>query len=719
MSAGATSEVRMQAEDLQHAGFDFAGLHAQQAIHSVVPVVPLGRLVALGPAAAVELVNDRRAMIARMTPKGLESDLLRWAYDPPAWRRIDLEMARKRLEHPGTCLELYVLGGHDSGKTNGGVMRMTRHFFYTRQAWVWGLHSTEKSSKTIHQDRVFDFWPPELRARMGKTGGMRRTMQQKAKFGEGTGFTDNQFNVKWHVKGLHGAKDPVMCGGLFEFKFFASENKNLQGAKITCANADELADKATKDTMVQRAIPRARETAEPVFLELIRRCVRILEVLDGDGHPRQQLPAELQALLYTGVVILGFTPIEGYSPLVAGVLDGALTTWMEDGKLLPIKDEGGGMKDEKFKQVPRLKQPKSPTQLVAYLHTHHNPFTNLPGKIADCQGKSERYIRMTYYGDVAKDWAVDFSPPFNETHHVLWDRSLVPRVGTWRLVLDPARARPWFMGFYMTDEQVRRYALREWPQEGAVIPGHGDPGAWAVISEHGRMNGDAGPAQGLRLGWGFAEYVREIFRVLMEIGAWWFTRVQQRERWVKISWPGFPDWTLEGVPVPLEEIRMDPRFAASGSAVAHGEQDYLEGLRAAFEAVVIEGPGERFIPRGGYEVLVAPGKHLDIGNGLIINALGGYNPATFDAKQPGAMNCPNFRVWHECAGHIFTLLNFSLESTRSDTSRKDEACKDPRDVMAMHELSGPEHLGNVVRHSSVRGGASAGGTTRNGIGDWA
>lgn len=737
------------------AGFDFARLHATQGVHPVWPVISLERLVQLGPERAVELVNGRARAIVKMTPKHEREDLLRHGYDPPAWRRIDLEMARKRLAHPGACLELYVLGGHDGGKTNGAVMRMMRHFFYTRNAWVWGLHSTETSSKTIHQDRVFDFWPPELKAKLGKGGGLKRNMQQQGKFQEGSGFTNNRFNVKWTVRDHPLHRGPVTCGGLWEAKFFASDNKNLQGAKITFANADELADKDIKKTMVQRAIPRAQETNTPEFLEVVRQCVVILEDVDADGNPKRQLPPELQGILYTGTVILGFTPMEGYSALVASVLDGAIATGEEEASVLvpcgmevpdsfPCLGWGKGedvetvrrgdaervMKDLEgkviprgmkrvyllpvhsngelvgCKMVPRFKQPKQPTQLVAYLHTHHNPFTNLSGKIADCAGQSESYIRVTYFGDVAKDWKVDFAPPFNELHHVIWDRKMIPRTGTWRLVIDPARARPWFMGLYMTDAVQRRYALREWPQEGSAIPGKGDPGAWAVISEHGKINGDIGPAQELRLGWGFAEYWREIWRLQMELGMWWFTEEEQKERSVKITWEKFPEWTLEGAPIVLEEMRFDPRFSQDAGAMAEGEQDYLEGMIEAMDMFTIEGPGAKFLRMNHLPIEAAPGKSLDIGNGLIVNALGGYDPKTYEPERPNPMNCPTFRVWHQCAAHLFTLANFAVDATRGESNRKDEACKDPRDCMAMHEQLNPYHKGaRKEGEGGWRGGA--------------
>lgn len=747
--------------------FDFEGLCRAQKAHPVVPVIALSRLQEWGPQRSVDMVNARVEMMERMA-----TDRLRHSYQPPAWRRIDLEVARKRLECPGACIELFVLGGHDSGKTDGAVMRMTRHFFYTHKAWVWGLHSTETSSKTIHQARVWDFIPPELKDKVGDTGGMKRKLDTKFKYGEGDGFTNNKFNVHWEVPNYRGTGKLMYCGGLQEFKFFASKTENLQGSKLTSANSDELVDESVAKTVKQRLIPRARETAEPEFLELVRRCLVILESdgFDEDGCPRRQLPADLQGLLYTGVHIMGFTPMEGYSPLVASALDGAQATCLVDAKLLPLRGEGGQPKvgvDGKvmYKQVPRFKQPKEKSRLVAYLHTHDNPWTNLEGKIEDCVGKDERYIRITYYGDVGKDWAVQFSPPFNELHHVIRDRALVPRRGTWRLVLDPARSRPWFMGFFLTDAQKRRFLMREWPQEGAAIPGVGDPGAWAVISKHGKINGDRGPAQQLSLGWGFAQYWREIFRMQLQLGEWWYegekgqgarekgqgsggvmecgsdgsarglpasaTRMSplpangnrdQRSQpqsagavgRVKISWEKHPEWTMEGSPVLLEEIIVDPRFCRTGSAVADGEQDYLQGLEAALEEVTIEGAPHVVKQLKGVWIHGASGKHLEIGDGLIINALGGgYNAETFNPQRPDAMNCPTFRIWHECAASIFTMQNFSIEPFRADTVKKDEACKDPRDVIAMHELSGPE---DVTSGSAKVGYVQVGGA--GGGGEW-
>jgi len=320
------------------------------------------------------------------------------------------------------------------------------------------------------------------------------------------------------------------------------------------------------------------------------------------------------------------------------------------------------------KTVPRFKQPKKQTRLISYFHTYDNPFKgNWPGMVADCVGKTEDEIRILAYGDVSKNWSTQFGSLFRDEHHVLTDRKHIPRKGTWRLIIDPARARPWFMGFELTTPDKRRIMPRHWPQEGSPIPGIGDPGPWAVTSRTGKKNGDRGAAQDLALKWTTAQYNREIWRVRMELGAWWLPETVAP---VTLTWKDRPDWALTGRPIPLHEVILDCRFART----VINSKDLFEELEEC------EHPQPNLIPSEGAD--------LEDGDQLIINALGSYN-----AQEPlGPMNTPGLQIWHECEAYLFMLRNFSLDPFRENTKATDEACKDPRDILAMAALNAPTYV---------------------------
>lgn len=608
-----------------------------------------GTLQQMGPREVIEAkaARERRIGLAK-------SEALRHCWEPEVWRETDLRMARKRLDHPGVVLEVLVTGGIRSGKTYGCTRRVMASFLYTEDSKVWVLDETETTSKRWHQGEVHHFLPPELDTATGK---MKRDKTTKFNYAEGSGFTDNMFNVHWQARDENG--NPVNGGGMWEHRFYGADIATLQGAELTCANSDELVPRSVCDSVRERLLSRAQDTARPAFLARIRAAVRLLEA-------GERLPVPLLGAIYHSTHFVSFTPKEGYSSTVADFLDGAVTVAEVPATLMPGK------------MVPRFKQPKKATRLIVYLHTYDNPFKgNWPGMVSDCEGKTEDEIRILAYGDIQKNWNVKFTG-FKDTVHVVHDRSLIPRVGTWREVVDPAGARPWAMSWQLCDAMGKVWIVREWPQEGTDIPGIGDPGAWAISSRTGKKNGDKGPAQLLRLGWGFADYTREIWRVRMEIGAWWLAQ----KGTVKLHWKNRPDWTLEGSPIEVEESYMDSRFANYRSKTSGGDMTLIESMADQENAL---------------EFRPAPGDSLDEGDSYIISAL------SHDARRPvDALNSPALYFWHECRGHIYAMQNYCTNEFTEGTKASDEACKDFRDTTAMGLLAYPEHVSGAQLVSYVR-----------------
>lgn len=312
---------------------DVRGMEATVKIGGVMETMPVEKV------AEMRWQREKRIRLEK-------EDRFRYRCEPEMWKKIDLRMARKRLENPGVQLELLVIGGIRGSKTDFTHCRATLHFFYTAEAWVWGLHETEASSNTIQQARIMQFFPPELNPVSGK---MRKDKHTKLSYSEGSGFTGSMFNLKWAChdetgRGFEG-------GGLFDFKFYKSADSSLQGAELSCAVSDELIPKATCMTVKERLLSRAADTRRPEFLARIRRAVEMLEA-------GEDLPGPLLAAIYHGVHLIGFTPKEGYSPTVQEFLDGAVMLEEVEADLLPLKN---GRKQK----VPRFKQPKKATRLAA------------------------------------------------------------------------------------------------------------------------------------------------------------------------------------------------------------------------------------------------------------------------------------------------------------------------------------------------------------------
>lgn len=583
----------------------------------------------------LQMIGARRRVIEQEA-----EDPLRFGYEPEFWRRVDLRVAQMRLRNPGVQLELLCMGGIRSGKTEFATKRMVQHFFWTPGAWCWGLHEIETSSKRIQQRRVHRFLPRELDTTTGKH---KKDKHTHFSYSEGNGFTGNQFTLSWR------ARDWQQCeftgGGMMDFKFYKSQDSTLQGAELTCATSDELIPKATCDTVRERLLSRSEDTKRADHVAAIREAIDMLEA--GQG-----LTPALIAKVYHGVHIISFTPKEGYSATVADYLDGAVTIEDVETDLIPPKNGVPA-------RVPRFKQPKKPTRLVAYFHTYDNVFRgNWPAMVQQCQGAKEDYVRVIAFGDVGKGWASTF-PKFRDVVHVT-PRTAVPKEGTWYEICDPAGARNWFLIWGMADVSGRLWVVREWPQEGDMIPDVGDPGPWAVSSDTGARNGDAGDAQD-SFGWGFERYASEIRRVRAEIGAWWSP-----------SEDG-----CSGAPIVPAESYMDSRLGQA-QTVAHGASTtILECLN--------ELPGMNWSP--------ASGDRLSEGDALINDLL------DYDETRPvDPLNRPRLQVTENCRAVVFMFQNYG-----PPTKPRDEACKDPRDCVAYFVNAQPEYLGGHVMEATGGG----------------
>jgi hypothetical protein len=339
----------------------------------------------------------------------------------------------------------------------------------------------------------------------------------------------------------------------------------------------------------------------------------------------ETLPGPLLAAIYHGVHLIGFTPKEGYSNTVANFLDGAYTTLEVSAELLAGK------------MVPRFKQPKKRTRLVAYLHTYDNSHKgNWPAMVKQCQDATEGYIRVIAYGDVSKGWSVRF-PKFRDTVHVV-KRDEIPRQGTWYHTIDPHGDRMWFMTWGLSTAHGINYVAREAPLEGDFVPDVGDPGPWAISSTLGFRNGDPGDGQVGR-GWGLKRYVDEIKRIEAEIGKW---------------------WNKDGSPIQVFERIVDSRGGQAPTIHAGGKSTVFDDLADTELA--------------GFAL--ADGGRLSDGDQKINDAL--------DYVEGGS---PKLYILDTCPAVIFMLQNYG-----NPLKPKDEACKEPRDCLAYWLLSEPCHV---------------------------
>lgn len=618
------------------------------------------------PQEVVEAFKLRELRISKAA-----ADPLRYPWEHDMWRRIDLAMARKRLELPGQVLELLVTGGQRPGKTEGSTRRLVANYLYTKDAWCWGLHETDITSRTIQQVRVERFLPPEMRPEDGK---MKASKSVKFKFTAGTGFTGGMFHIKWRVRDEKGVE--FDGGGEFNFRFYKQDESTFQGSELTCVASDELIPLSLAKIVAQRLSTRASETARPEFLARIRHAVEILErgeTLDGWSYAmgrENRLP--LLAAIYHGVHIISFTPAEGWSPTISYFLQGARKYDFEVSPDLAARPE---VRDPR---VPRFAQPLDPSKLVAYLFTSDNrakpAYVGLSAKLKTAP---ENQVRIFLHGDVDKDWQSTYHM-WDEARHVKpW--SAVPSEGTVYEIIDPAGSKPWVIMHIMCDAAGRHWVLQEWPCKTIPIDGQ-VPGAWAVVSEGDKRNGDAGPGQRMRLTYTRADYLKLIWdlraRLAKNLRALHGRNLRVDMEKHRLTW-GESSVGKEREYVIPAETYMDSRFA--------GARTEIKGIsRTMLEAMLEE---ENAVP-----MRAAPGDSLLEGDQFVQQAL-----------SAELLGLPGLMVVEECRNTRFTLATYSLPEYRERTAAKDEACKDFRDPIAYYLLSNPEHTGSVQRVSYVNG----------------
>jgi hypothetical protein len=276
---------------------------------------------------------------------------------------------------------------------------------------------------------------------------------------------------------------------------------------------------------------------------------------------------------------------------------------------------------------------------------------------------------MKLYGDVEQDQRSEFSTAYDPDLH-LCDWKDLPRTGTLYEVFDPAGAKPWAMGWYLVDELDRIYMVQEWPCETIPISG-GKPGPWAVVSQGDRMNGDEGPAYELRLAWSLSRWVRQIWEgrarivaMMAKTGEPWKGEIENRSLIIAAT----QESEQQAYAKPERSI-IDSRFAGTKMDSAKGGEQVtvLERLFEDENAILCE---------------PAQGVALDEGNLLIADKL----------SERVLGDQPALRINRECTNTRFMLENYTLPEFRSTTAKKDEACKEWRDLLAYLLLANPSHV---------------------------
>ena len=519
--------------------FAASPLHARFAIHDSRLCVPQERDAQLGGVTVAKAEAWARAN-GRGVREGLKvlgaalerestrrrEDPFAFGYEPPIWyvasallagspvsegmaarvrarTGLDWDTFAERMRlacgFEAPVRELLIMGANRSGKTDWASKRLVRRLAAGRNEQLVVGAQTRETSRSTQQDRVWHYLPRDLRARNGERGNVFYLNHK-----DQTGFTFNKITMDDHsnLRFVTYEQDvnAIMEGPAFDEGWLDEEF----GKRWLDALRFRLSSK--RGTLIATFTPVSGYT--PVvadFLEgmtVTRRTTAYL--LPRDGGP--PLPHAQ----------LGLTEAE-WDAVKAGEPGGAPESrpedcfaWLEDGG--PFAEPENVAPGRVFEQVPRVARKRDGSAAILWFLGRDNPY-GAPGRVIEVAAgnvRAEEAIRRRVYGLATQTRGGRFR--FDKARHVRPDAE-VPELLARTMVTDPAPERNWFALWMGVDAAGDVWVYREWPGD-YEIPGQGVPGDWAVVSDRrgGVNDGDRGPAQE-KFGFGLEKYKAEWARL--------------------------------------------------------------------------------------------------------------------------------------------------------------------------------------------------------------
>lgn len=370
--------------------------------------------------------------------------------------------------------EILILGGNRSSKSCCCARKVIEVLLGGSKRTVWCLQSTYDNSIEMQQPIVFNYLPAELKnAKKGKVVNVSYTQKM--------GFAMQKFI-------LPNASECI-------FRHYSQAEHVIEGGNCDLIWCDEMVPLNWIETLRYRLVTRS------------------------------------------GLLLISFTPIQGWTPAVKEYLDGAQTIQREFAPLLSL-----GAYGRAGQMVPRIQQPQRQNAQIIYFHSSDNPFGGYETMVKTLEGAPREEILVRAYGIPTKSSVARF-PKFRDSIHVV-PHDQIPQKGTRYQVVDPASGKNWFMLWVLVTENGTHYCYREWPSRD-YIPSVGDPGDWAETD--GRLaDGRCGPAQ-LSYGWGLKRYQEEIERLEDA------DPEPVATRWMDSRFGGIPSLTADSATTLIEE----------------------------------------------------------------------------------------------------------------------------------------------------------------------
>jgi len=316
--------------------------------------------------------------------------------------------------------EVITFGGNRSGKTTGCAKMVMEAVTQNQDGHVVCFSQNADTSVKVQQAAIWEMMPKEFKRKTKSIEGYINFSMQNGFTGSSFIFPDTRTRVDFKTYTQFSNNQTILEG--FEFGFRGSDSLNI-GAWLD----EYLGDAALVNTLRFRLATRNSK------------------------------------------MLLGFTPIDGYTPFVAEYLKGAETLKTRRAELLG-------------RDVPVQQYSPERDAGIVYLHSDENPFGGYDRIAKDLKTASEDTIMVRAYGLPTKSMT-SLVPNFSPEINVLSDEPNKYNITfpdldelTWYQVVDPAFARNYVAIWAGVSEDEEIFIRREWPDRDTY-------GEWALFGD--------------------------------------------------------------------------------------------------------------------------------------------------------------------------------------------------------------------------------------------
>jgi len=344
------------------------------------------------------------------------NDPVRYGFDLDGWGRI-----RNGLNEYN---EVLTLGGNRSGKTTGCAKIIMQAVMENMNGHIVCFSQNADTSVKVQQAAMWEMMPKEFRKKTKSTEGYINFSMQNGFTGSSFIFPDTRTRVDFKTYTQFSNNQTILEGMQFGFPS-KPDNLNM-GAWLD----EYLGDAALVNTL------------------------------------------RFRLATFNSKMILGFTPIDGFTPFISEYCTNAETLETREASLL------------KNRQLPIRQYSPNRDAGIVYLHSDENPFGGYKRLSKDLKGRPEEEILVRAYGVPVKSMT-SLLPLFSTEVNVLGDipnkyGMKFPDINdddyTIYMVMDPAGARNSVAIWAAVNEAGEIYIFDEFPDRGA----HGE---WAMFGD--------------------------------------------------------------------------------------------------------------------------------------------------------------------------------------------------------------------------------------------